>query len=498
MHYCRKTRRQFLMGTGKTLLALPLLPSLMPVEAFAQTAVAPKRMMLFWFDHNNLNDLWPARSVATTNVGSHGSKQILLSSLGSASSISPILENNRYQSLRDQITIIRGLDTATAYGSAHGNYPLASAIGRNSEGNFPTIDTVFEQSKSLYPDSTDIRVRKAIRVNLLGGSLFYQKVGNSIQTVPGYQAPGWQTNGIKSFYDEVFGGLTAGTVPPQDMTNQLKSNILNRVFGAYTDFKNNRRISADDKARLDQHLSYISDLQKSFAQTAPSELTCTKPTEPALTYDPVLVNRLFLDLLATAFRCNLTKFGTMAFEAQDPQWITGLNSLGSNVHDAMHGTVGKAMQIKAYETWWKYFANQIADRFLAPLDVLEGNTGKTYIENMVTGMLCAGGMQNANANDDNGHNGLDSQQVLIGNMGGELLSGRYLSLPKDPRPWPPANMPYNCFLLTLLKLMGVPPSEYAFATPDGKGFGYYGDFDANHPLKSRFYSPLTEILRNPA
>ncbi len=183
----------------------------------------------------------------------------------------------------------------------------------------------------------------------------------------------------------------------------------------------------------------------------------------------------------------------MAFEAQDPQWIAGLNELGSNVHDAMHGTVGKANQIKAYQTWWTYMANQIAERVLAPLDTLEGNTGKTYIENMITGMLCAGGMQNANANDDNGHNGLDSQQVLIGNMGGGLRSGRYLVLPRAGA-WPYAHMPYNSFLLTLLQLMGVPPAEYAYATPDGKGFGYYGDFPSNSPLKSRWYTPLTEIL----
>lgn len=490
MYYCNKSRRQFLVGAGKTLLALPLLPSLLPAEAYAQSAVAPKRIMMFWFDHNNLNVMWPNKALATSAIGTSGSKEVLLRSLGSTSAFSTVLNNARYESLKnaDQLTIIRGLDASIAYGSSHGNFPLAQAMDRNSEGGYPTIDTVFEQSKTLYPDSTPANVRKAIRVDLLGaGGLFYQKVGSNAQVIPGYD----NYTGLKKFYNEVFSGLTGGTTVPADNTAQLKSNILNRVFGAYTEFKNGRRISADDKARLDQHMGYISDLQKSLAQAAPVTNSCSKPTEPGAQVDPKVYNAVYLDLLALAFKCGLTKVGAMTFEGHDPQWIPGLSGLGTNVHDAMHGSVGNAMQRTAYEVWWKYFTNLIADRFLAPLDVMEGNTGRTYVQNMVTTMLCAGGLQDLGG--DNGHNGMDNQQILIGNMGGALRSGNYVVMPTR-KPYTMTGMPYNCFLITLLKLMGVPPSEYAYATPNGQGFGYYGQFPADHPMKSRFYSPITEIL----
>jgi Protein of unknown function (DUF1552). len=492
IYYCNKSRRQFLIGAGKTMLALPLLPSLMPIEAFAQSTVAPKRLMMFWFDHNNLNELWPAKNLATTSVGSGGVKEVLLRGIGNASTVSRVLNNPRYQSLmtNDQITMLRGLDTSVVFGSSHGNFPLAAAAGRNSEGNYPTIESVLEASKTLYPDGTSATVRKAIRVNLLGaGPLFYQKVGSTVQIVPGYDA-----NGLRNFYNEVFSGLTGGTTAPADNTNQLKSNILNRVFGAYTDFKNGRRISADDKARLEQHMSYVSDLQKSLSAAIPAPvLACTKPNDPGTNVSAAQANALYMDLLAAAFKCGLTKVGTMAFEAQDPQWIAGLSGFGANVHDTMHGNVGTAKQLTAYDVWWKYFANLIADRFLAPLDVQEGNTGKTYVENMITSMLCAGGMQDADGGD-NAHMGLDSHQTLIGNMGGALRSGRLYTMPTQNNKWQSTAMPYNCFLLTLLQLMGIPQSEYASATPDGKGFGYYGDFLANHPQKARFYSPISEIL----
>jgi hypothetical protein len=124
MYYCKRTRRQFLVGAGKTLLALPMLPSLLPVEAFAQSAVSPKRMMMFWFDHGNLNLMWPAKSTRRRRLGPVVLKKFYCATLGSTSAFSTVLNNPRYESLKnaDQLTIVRGLDASVPYGSAHGNF----------------------------------------------------------------------------------------------------------------------------------------------------------------------------------------------------------------------------------------------------------------------------------------------------------------------------------------------------------------------------------------
>ncbi len=487
--YCKKSRRQFLVGTGKSMLLLPLLPSLLPKEVMAQSAADQRRMMLFWFDHNNLTNLWPARSAATTPVGSIGIRQSLLSSLGTATTISPVFSNTRYQSLinRNQITMLRGFDTAVAYGPGHGNFTLASGAGRNSEGNHPTFDTVVEASRTVYPTTTPSSVRKVMRVNTAGGEAFYQKVGSSIQGLPNYA--GYQ---ISNFYNEVFGSLTGGTVPVQDLTNQFKSNILNRVHASFVSFRGNRRISSEDRARLDQHMTYISDQQSSFANMQPPPAPSASCVRPTLANDvqnnPVLYHNMYFDLLSLAFRCNVSKMGVMLMDAHDPQWIPSLNLGGVGMHGAIHGEFGNDIQLRAFRNWWGYFANLIADRFLAPLDVQEGNTGRTYIDNMITGMLCAGGSHSLGG--DGGHSGLDSQQILIGSMGGRLRAGNYVNMPSTNG----RNMPYNTFLLTMLNLMGVPASEYASATSDGRGFGFYEGFGSNHPFASRFYQPITEIL----
>jgi len=490
--YCKKTRRQFLLGSGKSLLALPLLPSLLPREAWA--APAPRRTMLFWFDHNNLFEMWPARSAATTAVGSSGARQVALRSIANVTASTSVLSNARYTSLKnaDQLTILRGFDNSVEEGG-HGNYALACGEGRESNGNYPTLDTVMEASTTLYPTGTPISTQKAIRINL-EGSVFYQKVGSSPQVLPqyGYNDPSTTSDRtILTFYNDVFGSLTQGTVPPSDLTNQLKSNILNRVHESFRTFRNGRRISAEDRTRLDVHMGYISDLQRSLATVTPQPtVTCTRPSTPSNTSagNEVQYVGMYAELLAIAFKCGLTKFGVFRFDPNS-QWIPGMDLSGNSLHDCMHGAHGAVLQRRAYESWWRFHANIIADRFLAPLEEMESDTGRSYLDNMITGMICSGGLHGLN-DGDGGHRGWDSQQILIGSMGGRMRSGQFMSMPSGPG----RNLPDNCFILTILQLMGVPASEYAFATANGQGFGYYGHHGTNHPNRDRFYQPITELL----
>lgn len=507
IYYCKKTRRQFLVGSGRTLLALPLLPSLLPQELLAQTTQAPRRMMLFWYDHNQLNSMWPNPRLATTNIGSEGSREVLLSSLGTIASHSPALNNPRYESLKSQMTYVRGFDIN--HGAGHGNGGLAAAQDRESQGGFPTIDTIIEVAPSVYPTGTPISVQRAIRINFIG-SEFFRKVGGDVERVPFYSG-----DDLLRFYNEVFSSLTGGTAPPQDLTNQLKSNILNRVLSSYQSLNSSARIGSDDRARLQQHMDYFSDLQRSFASVQPpvQALNCTRPNDPGDIRDPLVYYRIYMNLLAVAFKCGLTKFGVMKFEGHDPQWLPNLGTGRHDMHHVMHGAgesinlgteaepnwvtrSNPTLQLSVKTNWWRYFSNLVADQFLVHLEEQEGTTGRSYLENMVTGLICQGGF--AEPGTDGGHNGDDSQQILIGSMGGRVRTGRFVVVPRaqtgNDRYWSGPNLPYNCFLITLLNLMGVPPSEYAFATPDGRGIGYYGGFSSSHPRRNRFYSPVTEIL----
>lgn len=489
IYFCPKSRRQFLVGSGKALLALPLLPSLITEKALAQQmALPPRRMMLFLFEHCNLNEIWPQKSVATTPVGSLGIREANLSQMGPIVSHSYPFSNARYETLKNagMMTYMRGFQQ-DGWNGCHGDMYL-SAVGssRNSADYMrPTADQVFENSQTLYPAGTSLSVRKALRLSLGGGNIFNHKVGSTMIRPPIYE--GYQ---ITNFYNDVFGSLTQGTAPVSDLSNQFKSNILNRVMGAYTSFSGNRRISADDRQRVNSHFDLLSDLQRNFATLSQNQqqISCTRPAAPGnIGQMPTEYNRVYLNLLAVAFRCGVTKFGTLMFDSHDPQWIPNLGI--SDFHGAIHGGQGAAIQLRAFQNWWRYLSNMIADNFIAPLDQAEGNTGRTYIENMITGMIATGACHRNEAGNDGGHGGYDSQQILIGNMGGRLRSGRYYNMTVQG-----SDYPYNSFMITLFQLMGIPPSEYAFATPDGRGFGLYTGYGANHRFASRFYSPIQEAL----
>jgi hypothetical protein len=495
IYYNKQSRRQFLIGTGGSLLSLPLLPSLLPRKAWAQASQAPRRLMVFWFDHNNLESMWPGRDRATQPIGDDGARQVLLRSLGPVSQHSPALSHRTYQSLQNSnlLTYLRGLDIR--HGAGHGNGGMAAAQDRRSDGGFPTIDTVIERSSSVYPSGTPQAVTKAIRIHMGNGGEFYSQVPGTRNL---NELASYGRRDLDDFYRQVFGSLTQGTVPSRDLTNELKTNILNRVNESFKRFYNGTKISAIDKARLEQHMDYLSDLQRNIANTPTQQvISCDQPANPGdLQYDddPVLYNRTYIELLSVAFTCGLTKMGCMKFEAHDPRWIPGLNA-SRNVHDIMHGNAGADTQVRVKTRFWQFYSDLIADRFLTPLTAEEGDTGRSYIDNMVTVLMCQGGF--ARPGSDGGHGGSNSQNILIGSMGGRMRSGHYVSLPiSRNRNGREGYLPYNCFLITMLELMGVPRSEYAATTPDNRGYGFYGKFneDRYDGLRNRFYEPITEIM----
>ena len=501
--YSPKTRRQFLVGTGKSLLALPFLPSLIPSYAEAQAAVVPRRMMNFAFDHHNESQFWPNPSISTTAIGSIGVKERLFSSMGNSAStvVSSLLSNPLYNTLlaNNQITIARGFEFLYSGGSGHctrafgGNSTLECGDTSEDPTHQSTFDYLVEKSLSVYPNAAG-NVTKSIRIDLDGCWTYVQKVG-SRSLNPGAYGYG----DILNMYNTVFGSLTGSTVPTTDLTNTRKTNILNRVFPAFQSYKSNRKISSEDRLRLDQHMSFLSDLQKSVAIFAPSpqNLSCIKPSNSGISgANKLQINNLYVDLMVAAFKCGLTQFGSINFEAQDPSWLPNyVNGTGDGFHGLMHGAQGIALQNKAYETMHKFGYNLIADRFLTPLNVEEGSTGRTYADNMITTSLSHLGMQPGSQTGN--HNGGDMQHVMFGSMGGKLRSGRYYTVPGAAQqyPYPGTALPNNTFMMTLLNLMGVPASEYNLSSSvTGKGYGYYNVINEPQTLGARIYSPVIEML----
>lgn len=485
--YCKKTRRQFIVGTGNTLLALPFLPSLFSSEALAQTAAAnDRKIMLFLTDHNMSKSYWIQPAMATSTVGPSGTKEVLLRSLSAMGQVSPMLTDSVFNALRlkDQVTIVRGLDMQAGVG--HENL---SGFGGSREDICPTFDTVIEDSPTVYPTTTSAAVTKAIRIDLdSSGWVSHRKIGSSLQFVQPYGSNKDQKAlFVTGMYEEVFKSLTNGTVTSADTTNKLKTNILNRAFESFKSFKSSRKISSDDIARIDQHMGFLSDIQNGLNAVTNITGSCSLPGAPTTNNDPFVLNPLYLDLLAVAFKCGLTKLGVMKFEGQDALWLPGLSlPQGMGLHGGMHGGGTAdlwALKRNAYTSYNQYIYNTVASRFLNAMNVPEGTTGRTYLDNMVTAVMPKFGMEDTDGGS--GHGGWDTQAMLIGSMGGRFRSGRFYSYQ--------GGLPYNSLIVSLLDLMGVPRSEYAQYSNTGKGWGIYRSPSGN-PFASRFYENLTELF----
>ena len=165
------SRRQFLVGSGELALALPLLPSLLTSTANAQVNLVPQRIAFFNFGHCLPESKWINPSVATRDVGVDGAKEAVLSALNPGSWGSPIsasLSNPIFERLRAKghISVVRGIDNMIH--SGHGAQYLSGSSQRVDQWNplpFPSIDTVFESSATLYPSSTPSNVKKVIRLD---------------------------------------------------------------------------------------------------------------------------------------------------------------------------------------------------------------------------------------------------------------------------------------------------------------------------------------------
>lgn len=505
---CKKqNRRQFLVGAGQLTLALPLLPSLLPQTLWAQTSTVAPRIAFFNFGHCLPISKWISPSVATTPVGSDGAKEAILSSLAPGPWGSPVgsaLSHSVYEKIRaaGKMSVVRGIDNMIHIG--HGGQYLSGSSQRVDQWNplpFPSIDTVIESSPTVYPSSTATNVKKVIRLDNSDIQSSYKKVGNDVIEVPGYIGP------VQIFKD-LFSNLANTPPTGVDPTQKLKKSILNRVFSSYVDVRSSRRISSEDKLRLEEHMTLISELEKKIASTSVvgTSSTCTKPATPTTDGNYLESNRLSLQLMSLAIKCGLSKVFVTDFEGHVGSGITGLPSGVSFHNGIIHNNEGHnytdAQINDYYNIWMKWHLDLVAENFLNLLDVSEGNTGRTYLDNMLTAILTEGGMDTTPGT----HTNLDYQPILFGTMGGYLKGDRYTVLPTKTEDFYGRphryRVPYNCLLITFLESMKVPSSEYSVIGA-GKGYGIYkaGQFgevelpEYNKYFGHRFYSPISEILK---
>jgi hypothetical protein len=474
-------------------MLLPFLPSLMPREAWSQTLKPPKRFIYIGTEHGGASfanmygtqgsvgsqsvQLWPGN---TANYA-----PLALSTSGTTASLSPICtapSTVLTPAIVQKMNIIRGIDHANTVGHQDGAHlgNNQSQIGDRAPTLTPmvTIDQVMAYSPNFYTD-----VPRTRTINIGGArALSWTYTNPTMRT--GVQALQRYSTSV-SLFNSIF--ATASKTPSRPL-------IIDHVLDNYKSLRqSNRRLSAADKTRLDDHVARLTGLQQQIAALN-RPLSCGMPATPAdntQTWAHIENTGMPLDqqggyyksmadILLTAFACDASRISV--FHALMPY----TTYVGDWHQDIAHqfGTSGpQVILAAAYQETFEHLFMYLAQG----LDGLKDADGSTMLDNtlLVWGQECgfsthdpwamplitagkAGGYFKTGLYVDY-RNQVDSSQVYVT---GKAVPGNFNGLM------------YPQFLATVLYSMGITQTEWK--QPAGQPG--YGDYKTDAKSQDYFFA----------
>ena len=474
-------RRQFLKALGGFSLGLPLLPSLLSRRALGQAATAPKYFVHFCTDHGGIwsANMFPA-AAASAQTQSYSGRTVkraplLLSVNNGVASVSPVLSapsTTLTAGLAAKMNVIQGLDIpcyiAHHTGGHLGNF--ARNDGNGGDGmllqGFPrrTIDQVMGWSPAFYPDLIGVRQRTMT----MGRRIAYNFANPAAKT--GAIQEIVATDDSRALFDQLFPPGTMMGPPP-------RAPIVDKVIDSYRRLRDgNRRLSAADKQRLDDHLQRLDELQRRLNVTA--RPTCIQPPRPASSntalnggtfgVDPVKQATwydLLNDVTVAAFSCGLSRIATVKV---DPTFSTYAGDWHQDIaHKADLPSPGTA-QATIAAAHQKFFQNVFLD-LGRKLDAVSDGMGGTLLDHT----LLVWTQESGNIT----HSNFSMPVITLGSAGGYFTTGSHvdyrntvaaLSPNATEKEYP--GLFYHQWLGMNLRAFDIPQADWA--EPDHNGYGY--------------------------
>ena len=276
-------------------------------------------------------------------------------------------------------------------------------------------------------------------------------------------------------FDQVFANLAGmGTSTAADAARRRGQSVIDFVRGDLNSLSG--RLAAQEKLKLDQHLSALRDIETRLTSVAPT--TCTAParpvpsgnSDPSLNFPQIYkynggepyfdrIANLQIDLLAQALLCDSTRFATLFFD--DPGKIITVDGtqLPADVHNEVAHTYSgdtASTQVRLGRLN-RYYYGKIA-RLMQRLD--EGGLLDSTV------IMAGSDMGNPSA-----HSTRNIPLLLAGGANGALTMGRRIKAGAD---CPTSNQyctaptlaltPHNKVLVSVAKLFGDQSNTFGVAT----------------------------------
>jgi hypothetical protein len=473
MYTNSKSRRQFLVGSAQTLVALPFLPSLWPREAWGQTLPMQKRFIGSWvplggYANADLYPTYTADQAVTFPQSGHSIYSTNLRISPEHGSISKIY-SSKLNPYLPKLTLLRGLDCPIGF--SHGEATQLGHMRQVRGGSYADPNTITEDTMIQYPAVPFIDQLLAFSPEMYASApLVRSVVGYGMRSM-GQVIPGDINSGLKhvggpsnpvALFNLLFGPATPSVTNTGPSASQIESTtLIDQTLGDLKSILSHRNISSTDKQRLDAFTTELFETQKKL--NIVTAAVCSAPATPtsstsmgsiATNIDREVFLDLYTSILAAGIKCGRTSVATlhgiMAVETQGAYSFDNLHTWG---HDS-----GKTAEVGDAMRW---FVDKAIVPLISKLDVDEGG-GSTFLDNSL--------IMFGNQNSTGYHKNWDRNILLAGGAGGYFKTGQFVDYRQRgvSTNYGQPGILYNQLIITILKSMGIKDSnpylkEYAKA-----------------------------------
>jgi hypothetical protein len=461
-------RRQFLVGASGFKLGLPVLSSLFAQKAYGADPVFVRRPRLYWLTTNHgaalETSFFPSPSLLTESQQLFADHSVASGALRASTTLgrtalSPIL-NAASDILPErrvaQLNVLRGIDISFGIGhhsGGHlGNFAHNEAVGgvaleAHSDPR-PTIDQLLAWSPSFYDELAPVRERALVM--------------GSREISFGYSNPSRANGAVQNVRGtasslELFHRIFAPTAAP----GGTRVPVVDRVLESYRRLRNgNRRLSAADRQRLDDHMDRMAELQRKLSATFPADVIVPQDDsalhaslDPA---DAVRYAQLHNEVVAAAFISGASRIAALGL-GDEQRFV---DFVGDWHTDVAHYWLDPTKQDLLARSYQRIFERVFLD-MAARLDGEEAD-GLSYLDNSLLVWTQESGMAT--------HDPISIPIVTAGSAAGYFRTGLSLDYRRVGHPdsfFQPlagaeptyAGLLYNQFLAGVLQAMGMPASE---------------------------------------
>jgi hypothetical protein len=441
------SRRALLRGAGGVAIGLPFLEAMTPFGRTSHAAgtTPPKRFIVFFSPDGSIRENWLPTGTETSFTLSR-----ILAPLEANKQSIVVLDNVENKvggyAARPGDDHMKGMGAML---TGRGLLPGSTQGGAGDPAGLASGISVDQAIASVIGNDAKFRsMELGVQSGSAGTVWGYTAYAGSNQPLP-------PDNNPASVWNRVFSGF--GGADPALLRQQAeRKSVLDAVIQSYG--KLNPKLGASDKAKLDEHLGNIRDLEMRLTATGTSGAACAKPASPGtIDYKTnanfPMVGKLQMDLLVMAMACDLTRVGTIQWEQSVGNvrftWVDPTITRGH--HDMSHDGNDVTATIEALTKINIWYAGQL-NYLINSLKNAKEADGSSMLDNTLVVWVNELARGNAHSHDH-------MPFVLAGGAGGALRTGRFLSFPKS--------VPHNNMLVSCLNLMGLPDTTFgdpAFCT----------------------------------